>query len=151
MLRTWRRPPTLFSDFNTFQFAGVMGLVLLVLLLVFVSPLVNRPDPVKVFSADVPRVSHPVRMPAALREDSLQVGLTRDGKLYFMGDQVRASQLSERISERLKDKSVERKVYITADLRARWGTVKFVLDAVRAAGVVRVAFLASERNPVIRP
>jgi biopolymer transport protein ExbD len=53
------------------------------------------------------------------------------------------------IADRVKDKSIERKIYIRADARARWGTVKVVLDGVRAAGILRVAFLVdSRRSPI---
>jgi biopolymer transport protein ExbD len=39
---------------------------------------------------------------------------------------------------------VERKVYIRADGRAWYGTVKEVLDGVRAAGVEKVGFLLEQ-------
>jgi hypothetical protein len=44
----------------------------------------------------------------------------------------------------LKDREVERKVYIVADMRARWGGVRLALDGVKNAGIVRVAFLADQ-------
>lgn len=53
--------------------------------------------------------------------------------------------LSEKIAGRLKDRGVERKVYIHADMRAHWSGLKTVLDAVRSAGVLRVAFLVNRR------
>jgi hypothetical protein len=37
-------------------------------------------------------------------------------------------------------------VYIIADMRARWSTVKIVLEGVRSAGIIRVAFLADQRR-----
>jgi biopolymer transport protein ExbD len=43
---------------------------------------------------------------------------------------------------------VERKVYIKADMRARWGAVKQALDAARAAGILRVAILTDQRRGV---
>jgi biopolymer transport protein ExbD len=54
--------------------------------------------------------------------------------------------LQQKITDRLKDRSAEKKVYIKADMRAQWGGVKEVLDEVRAAGVLRVAFLVDERR-----
>jgi biopolymer transport protein ExbD len=52
--------------------------------------------------------------------------------------------LQQKIVEHLKDRGVERKVYIVADSRAKWGAVKVVLDGVRSAGILRVAFLVNQ-------
>jgi biopolymer transport protein TolR len=84
-------------------------------------------------------------MPGALREDVMLVSVTRDGQIYFGSDQIDSADLSGKIKNRLKDRGVERKVYINADLRARWGGVKQVLDVVRSAGILRVAFLVNQR------
>lgn len=148
MLRTWRKPANLFSDFNTLQFASVMGLVAFVMLLVFFPWTIPF---IKAVSIDPPKVLHPVSMPNADREDAMVVSVTRDGKVYFGAEQVNPVDLPQKISDRLKDRSVERKVYIKADARARWGHVKQVLEAVHAAGILRVAFLTSQRQPVPIP
>lgn len=138
MLRTWRRPPTLFSNFNTLQFASVTGIVVFVILLTFMTiPVVDGG-----VSVDFPRVRHALPMPGALREDAMQIWVTRDGKMYFGSAQVSSDSLPQTIHECLKDRDIERKVYIKADSRARWGTVKLALDGVRSAGILRVAFLA---------
>lgn len=76
------------------------------------------------------------------------VNVTRDGKIYFGVEQVRSADLPQKITDRLKDRSVERKVYIKADMRARWGSVKPVLEGVRAAGLLRIAFLVDQRRSV---
>jgi len=143
MLKSWRTPPTLFRDFNTFQFAGVMGVVIFVVLLLFMT---NSSGYHYGSSVNLPKVFHPVSMPSANREDAMIVNVTRDGKVYFGVEQVRPAELPQKIADRLKDRSVERKIYIKADMRARWGTVKPVLDGVRAAGILRVAFLAYQRQ-----
>lgn len=138
-----RQSPKLFSDFNTLQFASVTGMVLFVILLVFMTDSSRYHH---AGSVDLPKVLHPVSMPAANREDAMIVNVTRDGKVYFDTEQVRVADLSRKIADRLNDHGVERRVYINADMRARWGSVKSVLDAVRTAGIVRVAFLAYERQ-----
>jgi biopolymer transport protein TolR len=142
MLRKRHRAEKLFSDFNTPQFASVMGMVVFVVLLFFMTiPTHGHGN-----SVNLPKVSHAILMPAALREDVMQVLVTRDGRVYFGGDQIAdTSDLPRRIQDRLKDHAVERKVYINADMRARWGGVKQVLDAVRSAGILRVAFLVNPR------
>lgn len=142
MLQSWRKPAKLFSDFNTPQFACVMSLVVFIVLLVCLT----WPTPYHHGSVDLARVGHPVSMPGAEREDAMIVHVTRDGKVYFGSEQVSATSLPQKIAARLKEPGVERKVYIKADMRARWRDVKPVLDGVRAAGLMRVAFLVDERR-----
>ena len=101
-------------------------------------------------SVDLPHVSHP----------SLNAGRTpgrcdadhdpRDGKVYLGNDRIWSDDLAQKIQNRLKDREVERKVYVVADTRARWGVVKAALDEVRSAGIIRVAFLVDQRRvPVL--
>jgi len=137
-----RRSLQLFSDFNTMQFASVMGIVVFVVLLIFMT----IPPDHHGISADLPKVWHAVPMPGALREDVIKVSILRDGRVYLGTDHVFPSDLPAKIEERLKDPGVERKVYVVADMRARWGTVKQVLDGVHSAGVLRVAFLVDQRR-----
>ncbi len=141
-LQSWRKPAKLFSDFNTTQFACVMSLVVFIVLLVYLT----WPTPYHHGSVDLARVDHPVSMPWADRDDAMLVSVTRDGKVYFGVEQVNPENLSQKIEDRLKDHSVERKVYVQADMRARWGTVKQVLDSIRAAGLMRVAFMVDQRR-----
>ena len=142
MLRTWRRPRKLFSDFNTLQFAGVMGMVLFVLLLMFMTIPVDD----HMTSVDLPHVLHPTAMPNARREDAIIVSITRDGKIWCGNDRADLASLTQKIADRLQDHSVERKVYVKADMRARWGLVKLALDSIRSAGILRIAFLAYQRK-----
>jgi biopolymer transport protein TolR len=144
MPRKVRTSPRLFSDFNTLQFASVMAMVLFVLVLIFM--FVAVPTHHYGVSVDVPKVSHPISMSSAEREDAMKITVTRDGKVYFGVEQVNLISLPEKIADHLKDGEVERKVYITADGRARYGTVKSVLDGVRSAGIIRVAFLVDQRR-----
>lgn len=120
-----------------------MALVIFVILLVFMVTPTRFHQGVGV---DLSKVSHPVSMPGALREDAMKVIIQRNGKVYFGNEQVEPGSMAEKIQARLKDRDVEHKVYIAADMRARWGVVKIVLDGVQSAGVIRVAFLADQRR-----
>jgi biopolymer transport protein ExbD len=136
------RSEKLFSDFNTLQFASVMGMVVFVVLLIFMIVPVDYHG----VSADLPKVSHAVSMPGAQREDVMMAYVLRDGSVYFGSDRIIAANLPEKIQERLKERGIERKVYLVVDMRARWSTVKPVLDGVRSAGILRVAFLVNQHN-----
>jgi len=81
-----RRSASLFSDFNNLQFAGVTGMVLFViLLLVF---LMQPPSHIRAVSTDLLKVSHPVSMPGANREDTILIWVTRDGRAYLDADEA---------------------------------------------------------------
>jgi biopolymer transport protein TolR len=95
---------------------------------------------------DLAHVSHPISMPNALREDVLEVAVTRDGKIYLGYDRLSIDQLPIAIRAGVAHGS-ERKVYIRADMRARYGAVKQVLDAVQSAGIENIAFLVDQRHP----
>ncbi len=146
MLRKSRTLPKLFSDFNTLPFASVMAMVVFVLLLVFMTIPIDHHG----VSADLPRVSHPIPMPGALREDVIKVTIVRDGKVYLGPEQVNVLDVHAKIEDRLRDREVERKIYIVADARARWGTVKDVLSGVRGTGIIRVAFLVDQTPVPVR-
>jgi len=75
-----------------------------------------------------------------------EVVVIRDGEVFFGADRVDPADLRQKILDCLKDHSFERKVYIIADMRARRGPIKPVLDAVRAAGALRVTFLVDQRR-----
>ncbi len=94
-----------------------MGMVVFVILLIFMT----IPTGHHGISVDLPEAFHATSMPGAHREDAMKVTILRDGKVYFGAEQLYGGSLSTKIQERLKDREVERKVYISADARARWG------------------------------
>jgi biopolymer transport protein TolR len=132
----------LFSGIDTTAFAAIM------VVLVFIELIAGAMsyNPHHGLSADLPRVLHPVAMPGALRDDAMLVSIMRDGKVYFGSEQIGPDYMAGKIQARLTDRDVERKVYIRADARARYGTVKTVLDGVRSAGLLGVAFLVDQRR-----
>ena len=132
----------LFSGIDTTAFAAIM------VVLVFAELIAGTMsyNPHHGVSIEVPRILRPVSMPGALRDDVMQISITRDGKVFFGSDQIVPDYMTEKIQARLADLDVERKVYIRADARARYGTVKIVLDGVRSAGILRVAFLVEQRR-----
>ena len=139
MLRRSRTSPKLFGDCNTLQFASVMGIVVFVVLLFLMTAPTNH----HAYSADLPRILHPVAMRGALQEDAMKLTITRHGQIFFGSEQVCPDSLGAKIQQRLSDRGVERKVYVMADFRARWDRVELALDGVRSAGIVRVAFLVN--------
>jgi len=134
--------PKVFSSVDTTAFASILVVLVFV---VWIAQATSY-NPHHGVSADLPNVSHPVPMPGAARDDAMQITILRDGKIFFGTDRIWSGDLTQKIQDRLKDREVERKVYITADMRVGWGAVKPVLEQVRSAGILRVAFMANQRR-----
>lgn len=93
----------------------------------------------------MPKVWHSVSMPGANREDALIVVIMRDGSIYFGNGRTSSGRLAAQIRERL-GRGAEKKVYIRAEGRVYYRTVREVLQAVRSAGLEKVAFLVEQRR-----
>jgi biopolymer transport protein TolR len=119
---------------------AAVGFVLLVVMMI-------APQPHYGYGPDLPHVLHPVSMAGASREDAMVIAVMRDGAVYFGRDKVQPELLPSKILERLRDHTVEPRVYIRADGRVWYRTVKEVLDGVRSAGIERVAFLVDLHRP----
>lgn len=97
---------------------------------------------------DLANTLHPTDMQGALREDAMELSVQRDGTIYFGLDRVTQDEIAGRISEMLGAGS-ERKVYVRADKRVKFGAVVQVIDAVRESGVERIAFITEVPSPRI--
>ena len=127
------------SDINVTPMVDVM-LVLLIIFMV-VTPMLQ-----KGISVDMAKVNNPEPMQDADKEDALLVSITRDGKVYFGTDQVAdIDGLTTKVKDRLANKQ-DKRVYVKADMRARFGGVVKVVDAVRAAGVDDLGLLTDQRK-----
>jgi len=89
---------------------------------------------------DLTESRHASSMPGALKEDAIRIKVARDGQIYFSDLRVSRDKLPDLIQEALT-KGAEKKVYILADARARYGKVMEVLSEVRVAEVEKVCFL----------
>src|SRR5690348_15576574 len=88
--------------------------VMLVLLIIF---MVITPMLQKGVSVDLAKTNNPVQMPDAEKEDALLVAITRDGKVYFVSDQISPDQLTNKIKDKLANRT-DKTVYVRADARA---------------------------------
>ena len=109
------------SDINVTPMVDVM-LVLLIIFMV-VTPMLQ-----KGISVDMAKVNNPGQMPDADKEDALLVSITRDGKVYFGTDQIAdVDSLTTKVKDRLANKA-DKRVYVKADMRCRFGGVVKVLN-----------------------
>ena len=126
------------SDINVTPMVDVM-LVLLIIFMV-VTPMLQHG-----VSGDLAKVNSPEQMPDADKADALLVSVTRDGQVYFGSDQISVDNLTNKVKDRLANKP-DKRVYVKADMRARFGGVVQVVDAVRAAGVDDLGLLTEQRK-----
>ncbi len=120
--------------------------VMCALVAMFILPAMFFVDLPRGISVDLAKVSNPTDMVGADREDALVVAITRDGDVWLVGDRIQLANLPAAIRERVS-RGAERKVYIKADMRARYGRVAQILASVRTAGIERVAFIVDKRTP----
>jgi len=126
------------SDINVTPMVDVM-LVLLIIFMV-VTPMLQ-----KGVSVDMAKVNNPAPMEDADKEDALLVSITRDGKVYFGTEQISIDGLTTKVKDRLTNRP-DKRVYVKADMRARFGGVVQVVDSVRAAGVDDLGLLTDQRK-----
>jgi biopolymer transport protein ExbD/biopolymer transport protein TolR len=74
----------------------------------------------------------------------------RDGKVFFGNDAIPVDQLTSKVKDRLANR-VDKRVYIRADARARFGAVVEVVDNVRSAGVDQLGLLTDQRKETTTP
>jgi len=123
--------------------------VMLVLLIIF---MVVTPMLQKGISVDMAQVNNPEQMPDADKEDALLVSITRDGKVYFGSEQIQdVDSLTTKVKDRFASKPGDRRVYVKADMRTRFGGVVKVVDSVRAAGVDDLGLLTDQKKTATPP
>jgi biopolymer transport protein ExbD len=131
------------SDINVTPMVDVM-LVLLIIFMV-ITPMLQHG-----VSVDMAKVNNPESMPDADKEDALLVSVMRDGTVYFGTDKLPADQLTGKVKDRLANR-VDKRVFVKADARARFGSVVEVVDNVRAAGVDQLGLLTDQRKAPTTP
>src|ERR1700719_3293309 len=126
------------SDISVTPMVDVM-LVLLIIFMV-VTPMLQHGMPV-----DMAKVNNPTDMHDADKEDALQVAVTRDDKVFFGTDLVKPDDLTQKIKDKLTNRT-DKRVFLKADARAKYGWVVEGVDNVRAAGVDQLGLLTDQKK-----
>jgi len=143
MLKPRYRTNQLICRIDTTPFTVVLLVVVVTLLVIEMT----IPRPHHGVSVDLPKVGHPISMWQAGRSKAVMIAIHRDGKVFFGRDPVLTSDLAPRIRDSVSRGS-ERKAYIRADARAKYGWVSEVLDEVHAAGIEKIGILVDQRRPL---
>ena len=126
------------SDINVTPMVDVM-LVLLIIFMV-ITPMLQKSRPV-----ELAKTTNPIQMPDADKEDALLVAVMRTGDVFFGNDKISPDQLTGKIKDRIANRA-DKRVYIRADARAKFGRVVEVVDNIRAAGVDQLGLLTDQRK-----
>jgi len=126
------------SNINVTPMVDVM-LVLLIIFMV-ITPMLQKGQ-----SVDMAKVNNPTPMPDADKDDALLVVVMRDGQIFFGTDRIKMDELTNKVKDRLANR-VDKRIFIRADMRAKYGYVVDVVDNVRAAGVDDVGLLTEQKH-----
>jgi biopolymer transport protein ExbD/biopolymer transport protein TolR len=126
------------SNINVTPMVDVM-LVLLIIFMVVTPMFTCGP------AVDLAKTDHPLQMRDADREDALLVAINREGKVFFGNEKVSAAELGQRLQERLANR-IDRRVFVKADARSRYGDVGEVVDLIRSAGASDLGLLTEQRR-----
>ena len=136
-MKQQKAPPPV-VDINVTPMVDVM-LVLLIIFMV-ITPMLQHGKQV-----DMAQVNNPIDMHDADKEDALQVAITRDDKVFFGTDPINPDDLTQKIKDRLGNRT-DKRVFLKADARAKFGWVVQVVDDVRAAGVDQLGLLTEQKK-----
>jgi len=107
-------------------------------------------------SVDLPEAIHPTRESGALSPDALQIAVSRTGDFFVSGhisspvEKIDAPSIPERLVS-LELPGVERRVYVHADARAKYGDIATALAAIRYAGLSNVTFMVDRYHAASPP
>lgn len=135
------RRQTFNSDINVTPMVDVM-LVLLIIFMV-ITPMLQ-----KGVNVELAKTNNPIAMEDADKEDAVLVAVERDGGVYFDTEKVTPENLTAKVADKLANRP-DKRIYIKADARARYGKVVEVVDLVRSAGVDQVGLLTEQRKPQV--
>jgi len=130
------KAPPVNSQINVIPMADIM-LVLLIIFMV-VTPMLQKGTAV-----DRAPVDNPRDMKEADQDDAVLVAVTRDGAIYLGTEKLPLDQLKGRVLDMITNR-VDKTVFVSSDLRAKYGTVVAVVDEVRGAGVDKLGLLTEK-------
>jgi biopolymer transport protein ExbD len=141
--RAAKRKSHFYTAMNLWPFVSVMTALLVTLMSV-------APYHVDGMPIDRPFARNATPQPRSLREDSMHLVITRDGKFFFSssGDTHWARIEIQELTPLLRNASkntVEKKVYLDADARCRYSDVESAVDQLSAAGITNLVILTE--NP----
>ena len=119
--------------------------ILLVLLIIF---MVITPFLQQGVSVALPRdMNNPDEDPAIIKESSVVVAITEQGKLYLGKKEIDKDSLKTEIDQKMATKQEEERiVYIRSDVNANYGQVVETINLIRDSGIDQIGLVADKRK-----
>ena len=129
------------SDINVTPMVDIM-LVLLIIFMV-ITPFLQQG-----VSVALPRdMNNPDEDPAIIKESSVVVAVTKEGKIYIGKKEVDKDQLKTEIDSKMATKDdKDRIVYIRSDVEANYGAVVDTINLIRDSGIDQIGLVADKRK-----
>src|SRR5581483_6532377 len=140
-----KKAPPPVSEINVTPMVDVMLVVLIIFMVI--TPMLS-----KTVSVDKYKARNAVAMSDADKEDAVQVAVTRDGTCFLSPGTVKVNpeDLAPKVKDLLANRPVKT-VYISADVRAKYGRVEDVVDNLRAGGVDDVGLITDQMVQTTTP
>jgi len=140
-----KKAPPPVSDINVTPMVDVMLVVLIIFMVI--TPLLS-----KTVSVDKYKARNAIAMSDADKEDAVQVAVTRDGSCFLSPGIVKVNpdDLAPKVKDLLANRPVKT-VYISADIRAKYGRVEDVVDNLRAGGVDDIGLITDQSPQALEP
>jgi biopolymer transport protein TolR len=129
------------SDINVTPMVDIM-LVLLIIFMV-ITPFLQQG-----VSVALPRdMKNPDDDKAIIKESSVVVAVTVDGKLYLGKKPIEKADLKAEIDKKMEGKAAdERIVYIRSDIGADYGKVVDTINTIRESGIDQIGLVADKKK-----
>ncbi|HEX7177832.1 MAG TPA: biopolymer transporter ExbD [Pyrinomonadaceae bacterium] len=129
------------SDINVTPMVDIM-LVLLIIFMV-ITPFLQQG-----VSVALPRdMKNPDEDKAIIKESSVVVAVTADGKLFLGKKPIEKPDLKAEIDKKMEGKAAdERIVYIRSDIGADYGKVVDTINTIRESGIDQIGLVADKKK-----
>ncbi len=129
------------SDINVTPMVDIM-LVLLIIFMV-ITPFLQQG-----VSVALPRdMKNPDEDKAIIKESSVVVAITADGKLFLGKKPIEKSELKSEIDKKMETKQEHEKiVYIRSDVGADYGKVVDTINTIRESGIDQIGLVADKKK-----
>ena len=129
------------SEINVTPMVDIM-LVLLIIFIV-ITPFLQQ----RVSVARPREMKNPDEDKAIIKESSVVVAVTADGKLYLGKKQIDKTDLKSEIDKKMETKSQEERiVYIRGDVGANYGQVVDTINLIRESGIDQIGLVADKKK-----
>jgi biopolymer transport protein ExbD/biopolymer transport protein TolR len=129
------------SDINVTPMVDIMLVILIIFMVI--TPFLQQG-----VSVALPRdMRNPDEDPNIIKETSVVVAITEDGKLFIGKKPIDKEQLKSEIDQKMATKTdAERIVYIRSDINANYGQVVETINLIRDSGIDQIGLVADKKK-----